>query len=101
VISTDGGPCDFVYDVKFASGRRTLRGSELKPVRTGPVSASFSCEEKTSLSIAHQKGTERLDESVKDAGGFCGDRGESEIRIFEEACRLPRTTCKDGLPTIG
>src|SRR5215510_8288559 len=55
VISTDGGPSDFVYDVKFASVRRTLRGSELIPVRTGRVSASFSCEEKTSLWIAHQK----------------------------------------------
>jgi len=55
VISTDGGPNDFVYDVKFASARRTLRGSELIPVRTGRVSASFSCEEKTSLWIAHQK----------------------------------------------
>ena len=83
VISTDGGPSDFVYDVKFASGRRTLRGSELRPVRTGPVSASFSCEEKTSLWIAHQKALNASLKAVTTLADTAGTVANVEFELLK------------------
>ena len=80
ILPGDNGlPDSTLYDVNFASGLRTLHGSELRPA----LSSVFSCAEKQRLWIANQNAMDIYLRVVKELAEAVGMMAHVEFELLE------------------